>query len=377
MPLEQLGWNTVTIVLAIFAFALLVQLVWYLLFFLRIAAWKAPKAERQPPVSVVICAKNEAKNLKAHLPEILRQEYPEYQVVVVNDGSWDATQEVLQEFQKKHAHLHIVNVPENDRSRYNKKVAVMMGVKGCKYEHIIFTDADCRPNGKEWLKYMANGFSDKKNLVLGYGAYARTKGLLNKIIRFDTFHIGMQYLSFAKAGIPYMGVGRNMGYTSELFYKVGGFRKHYSVLSGDDDLFVNEAGRRKNTVIEIRPEAHTISNPKTTWRDWWRQKQRHMSTAVHYRYLFKILLTLYPLSYLLLLSTFLVLVIWTDWKWVVGGAFLFRMLLQIIIFNRAMRFLGEKDLLILVPFMEVFFLVFNPLVYGASLIAKPKQSRWS
>ncbi len=377
MDFSTLGYNFETVVLGIFAFSFLLQLFFYLFFFTRLAFHKAtPKASSQPPISVIICARNEEKNLMRNLPLFFDQHYPEFEVVVVNDASWDSTKDILTAMQLKYDNLHVVNLEESDRHEwYGKKLALTLGIKGAKYGHLLLADADCVPTSKDWINNMTAGLDAQTPIVLGYSPYEKKKGLLNKLIRFDTFYIGLQYLSFALAKLPYMGVGRNLAYRKELFFSVSGFKTHYHIASGDDDLFINQVARSKNTCIEVQQNSHTISQPKTSWLGWWRQKRRHFTTAEHYRFVHKLLLFLLPLSVLLFFISFIVLLILKNWMYVALGAFAFRFLMQIIIFNRAMRFLGDKDLIFFSPVFEVLFLFLNPIIYIAKLVAKP--SRWS
>lgn len=377
MDFSQLGNNLETYILAVVAFALLWQLFYFFVFFSRLSFHRAPKLEPfDKPVSVVIAAKNEAENLRQNIPMVMDQDYPDYEVVVVNDKSWDDTESVLEELEAKYENLHVVTIPDKGEDlNFSKKLAVTLGIKGAKHQHIVFTDADCKPEGREWLKNMASGFAQKKQVVLGFGAYERHKGLLNKIIRFDTFQIALQYLSYARAGIPYMGVGRNLAYTKDLFFSVKGFKSHYHIESGDDDLFINQVARRKNTTVIVVPEGHTVSTPKKSWKAWWKQKKRHLTTAGHYRFIHKLLLGLYPLSTMLFFASVIVALLLTNWTYIILGVIGFRLLLQFIIFNGAMRYLGQKDLLVLSPLFEVVMLIMNPMIYISSLFTKKNAWR--
>ncbi len=201
------------------------------------------------PVSVIICARNEDENLTEFLPKILTQEYPEFEVIVVNDCSWDNTETVIDEFARIFPNLKKISIKEDENYKHGKKFAVLVGIKGAKYENLVFTDADCYPSSNTWLKEMASGFTSKKEILLGYGAYIKTHGFLNKLIRFDTFTIALRYLSAGMKGKAYMGVGRNLGYKKSLFFKHKGFSSHYHINSGDDDLFVNEAATKKTPMF--------------------------------------------------------------------------------------------------------------------------------
>jgi cellulose synthase/poly-beta-1,6-N-acetylglucosamine synthase-like glycosyltransferase len=369
MDFSIIGYNIPSYVLAILAFALFWQLVYYFLFFARMAFYNVkPPQPFDQPISVIIAAKNEADNLIKNLPKVFAQDHPNFQVVVVNDGSWDRTAKILEEFQDGYENLHIVTIQDKgDNLNFSKKLAVTLGIKGAAHEHLIFIDADCYPADKTWLRNMAGGFANGKKVVLGYGAYERKKGLLNRLIRWDTLHIGMQYLSFARAGLPYMGVGRNMGYNKPTFFEVGGFKSHYHIESGDDDLFVNQVARRKNTAVIAGPECHTISGPKETFADWRKQKKRHLTTAGQYRFIHKFFLSLYPLTVMLFYLSFAALLFVPEFRFVALAVLGLRLLIQITIFSQVMRRLGEKDLLLLSPFLEVIMLVLNPMLWLSSV----------
>lgn len=355
---------------------LLIQLFYFLFFFIRLARYKRKNTITEyPPVSVLICARNEDDNLVANLPHVLNQDYPDFEVVVVNDCSFDNTGDVLEEFAKKHTNLKIVTIKEDEYYQHGKKVAVMMGIKGSRYEHLLLTDADCIPSSTNWLKNMVGHFTSETEIVIGYGPYEKTKGFLNKLIRFDTFFIALQYLSYSLARVTYMGVGRNLAYRKELFYRLKGFASHYHIQSGDDDLFVNEAARKNNTRVELDPQSFCFSKPKTSFRDWWYQKRRHLETGKRYKKSHKFLLGLYVLSQWLLFGCFIAALVLMFQPYIVCGIFLLRFLIQMLIFNFAMKRLGERDLLVLTLFYEIFFLLFYPIITVSRIFRR--KHKWN
>ncbi len=250
-----------------------------------------------PPASVVISARNEAENLELFLPSILSQDYPEFQVVVVNDGSEDETDMVLSRLKAQHPNLYITSIAPNKKFYHGKKLPLSLGIKAAKYHHIVLTDADCQPASNQWLKQMITPMlKQNKEMVLGIGNYQKKRGLNNLWLRYDTFTIAIQYLGFALSGRPYMATGRNLAYTKNLFNKTNGFKSHIYIASGDDDLFVQEAANKQNTTISIRKEAHTISIPPENFRKWIEQKHRHLTTSHHYRRSIKLSLVMEPLT---------------------------------------------------------------------------------
>jgi cellulose synthase/poly-beta-1,6-N-acetylglucosamine synthase-like glycosyltransferase len=325
-------------------------------------------------VSVIIAARNEEDNLYNNLEYILTQDYPEFEVIVVNHQSSDDTKHILGVLQKQYAHLKVIEIERNKHLKIGKKLPITLGVKGAKYENLLFTDADCRPASNQWLRGMASCFSEKKNIVLGYGPYQKTKGLLNALIRFDTIQIAINYFSFALNGMAYMGVGRNLAYRKSVFESVGGFKSHYGIASGDDDLFIRDAAKRGNTAICIAAETYCLSEPKTTWRDWFKQKQRHYSTSGHYKVITKLLLSFFPLALLIQLFSFVLLLLHIEfWFWsttIFGGSMLLRWLSQIINFNK----LGAVKLAIFYPFLEYAHILITALMYYSRGYS---ENKWS
>jgi len=335
------------ILLALFFSAFLVQGIFYFGVYLQIFRYKPEKKRKQSrSISVVICARNEAHNLEQFLPLVLEQEYPEYEVVVVNDCSTDHTEEVLSEMTSRYKHLRYTTIPANEKFSHGKKLALTVGLKSALHDHVLLTDADCYPASSQWLQKMVSRLSRDKEIVLGYGRYEKRRGLLNVLIRYETVFTAIQYFSFALKGRPYMGVGRNLAYRKALFFKNRGFSNHYHIASGDDDLFVNEHAGRNNTAIEIDPESHTISIPKTTFGNWIRQKQRHLSAGNLYDRGSRFRLGAEIISRLLLYITFTILCFISAWLWPVTALFGLFLATRMTIFKLGMMRLNEQYLLL-------------------------------
>jgi glycosyltransferase involved in cell wall biosynthesis len=362
-------------ILILFGLTLLIQLLYYWLLYRRLAFFRDKnKANEEHPVSVVICARNEYHNLMNNLPLILEQEYPKFEVVVVNDSSDDGTLELLASLEKKYPRLRVFNLEQNLNFFTGKKFPLSLGIKSAKHECILLTDADCRPAGPGWIKSMQTRFKGEQEIVIGYGPYIRRPGLLNAMIRYDTFVSAIQYFSYALAGMPYMGVGRNLMYSRELFYKAKGFISHYKLSSGDDDLFINAMANSRNTAVNVDHESHTFSAAKSTFGQWLYQKKRHYSTAKYYRPRFKSLLIIAFLSKLITYALLPVLIIWNYNLYWILGAFVFFILNHMIILQLCANKLNEKDLVWLSPLLEVILLIMSPLIYITNMLLK--QDRW-
>lgn len=378
MNFSELTTFSIGLVLFIlFCLALTIQLWYYLGIFSKLSSnhkTHEPLSSTLPPASIIICARNEAENLAKFLPSVFEQDYPTYEVVVVNDCSYDGTKDFLKEFALKHSNLKVVTIQEDENYTHGKKIALMLGIKGAKHEHLLLTDADCRPADKNWLKGMMKCFTTDTDIVIGYGAYEKQKGFLNKIIRFDTFMIAQQFLSFSVAGKTYMGTGRNLAYKKSLFFKLKGFASHYHIESGDDDLFVNEAANKYNSNVQINLSDFTISRVKTTLKEWMAQKRRHISTFVNYSSASRFRLMMLTGSQYLFFASFVALLIFNVALFLILFLFLLRLLIQIIIFKKSMAELGEKDLLLLSPVIELILLFIYPLITVSNAFLK--KNKW-
>lgn len=363
------------ILLLIFYLSLFLQLIYLWIIFSRLAFYKQKKkSEQLPPLSVVICAKNEYFNLEKNLPYILKQDYPKFEVVVVNDSSDDETDFLLMQFLNEYQNLKVVNFRENVNFFKGKKFPLSIGIRCAKFDNIVLTDADCRPISENWLKSIQSNFTEQIDIVLGYGKISEEKGLLNSLIRFDTLQTALTYFSFALIGKPYMGVGRNLAYKRDIFYKNKGFISHYKIKSGDDDLFINKVAKRKNTSIAITPDSQTISEAKHSFSDWFNQKRRHLTTGKYYKFSTKFILGLFSLSQYLFFVTFVLLLIGqNNTFWVIISLFTLRLFSQLFIYKRVMIKLGEKNLLLGIPFFEIFFMIFSPIILILNSIRKPNK----
>lgn len=320
-------------------------------------------------MSVIICAKNEEKNLEKNLPFILQQNYTSFEVIVVDDASSDYTPFLLFNLQEKFKNLKVVTLSPKDSC--GKKNALTQGIKASQYDYLLMTDADCRPKSQHWITGIANHFSHKNEIILGYGGYEERPGLLNQLIRFDTIFIAIQYLSFSLWGKPYMGVGRNLAYRKDLFERNNGFENHKNVMSGDDDLFINEVASSGNTCIETNSYTHTLSSPKTSWESWFHQKKRHLTTGIKYRRSIQFWLSLFQGSSVAFYASFTYLIVEKSLFWPVLFLFFIRTFTQIFIFKACVTKLEEKHNVALFPVFELLILFLNLILVLSNLIYTP------
>lgn len=362
-----------TILFYIFCAVVAIQFCYYLIVFGKFAYTKLQKSNpKRIPISVIVCAKNEAENVAKFVPILAEQEYPDFEIILIDDASSDDTLEIFEAFEKQYPTIRLVKVENNEAFWGNKKFALTLGIKAAKKDYLLFTDADCYPTSKNWIKEMSSNFTLQKTIVLGYGAYEKIpNSFLNKIIRFETMLTAVQYFSWAKLGHPYMGIGRNLAYKKEEFFNVNGFIDHMKIRSGDDDLFINQAANKKNTTICFTPESFTYSMPKTTFKEWFTQKRRHVSTAGYYKKFDKMQLGLFYLSQLLFVVVAIILLAF-QYNWIIITSIIaFRYAFVWTTLGFSAGKLKEKDVMYWFPIIEII-LIFTQLnVFLSNIFSKP------
>lgn len=338
-----------------------------------------PFNNEQPPVSVIICARDEADNLRKFLPFVLEQEYPDFEVIVINDGSTDETDILLRDLCKVHPRLRTTFVPKGANNLSTKKLGLTLGIKAAKNEFLLFTDADCMPEDKVWIARMARNFTRETDFVLGYGAYFKKKGFVNQLITYDTLFIALQYMGMAIAKKPYMGVGRNLAYRKEIFFNQKGFASSLHLSSGDDDLMVNKAATPWNTRIEIAPDSITWSEPNNTYKGWFIQKERHLSVSSYYKGSSKFQLSVEPITRgLFYLSVVAAMSVGNLITIIIAAIlFLIRYSTQLFIFNSSSKHFGGQKYIFSLPIFDIFLpLVSMYILTVGRVTSKGKTVKW-
>lgn len=364
--IPDFGWGGWSLLFYLFGGMVFMQLLYVLIFYRKLAFFKGNKqqqASELPPLSVIIAARNEADNIYENLPFILSQNYPEFEVIVVINQSVDESKHILEAYQQQFSNLRFTIVEKNRHIRPGKKLSLNIGIKAATYEHLVMTDADCKPASANWLREIGKTFNEKKKIVLGYGPYVPEKGFLNRVVRYDTAWIAVNYLSFALAKMPYMGVGRNLAYTKSAFEQANGFKSHYSISSGDDDLFIQQAAKKRNYSIVLSEDSYMYSPAEKTWASWYRQKARHYTTSPNYQVIKKALLGIYPMTLLLMYISFITLLFNEDFRWLTLIIFGVILALKWWIQGKCFLRLKEKSFVAFFPFNDLLYAIGLPIMY--------------
>lgn len=361
------------ILLYIFIGIAAIQLAYYLGVFGQFAFAKAQKiTPKRIPISVIVCAKNEEENVANFIPLLAEQNYPDFEIVLIDDASGDNTLEIFEQFEKQYPNVRLVKVENNEAFWGNKKYALTLGIKAAKKEYLLFTDADCYPTSKDWITAMSSQFTMQKTIVLGYGKYEKmANSFLNKIIRFENVLTTINYFSWAKLGQPYMGVGRNMAYKKEEFFNVNGFIDHMQIRTGDDELFINQAANGKNTTIAFTPESFSISKPKTSFSEFFNQKRRQIATANYFPIMDQLRLGLFYASQLVFIIMAIILLAF-QFEWIIVlSIFLVRYVVAWTVVGFSAGKLKENDIKWWFPIVEIVLIFTQANAYFTNLFSKP------
>ena len=374
-------------ILAIFILALVVQLCIHWIRFSRLAFFKRHPLLKQDdelePVSIVVCARDAYERLVELIPVLLSQDYPNFEVVVVNDCSDDETEEYLKDLERRESRIKPVQLRQHLNFFNGKKFPLSMGIKSASYDLMVLTDADCMPTDSQWLRSVASCYGEATEVVVGYCRYRRTGGLLNVLMRFDALQEGLMYLSATLAGKPYMGVGRNLSYRQRLFFENKGFTSHYTMAAGDDDVFVDQVATKRNARAHIDAE-HTVECTATgSAATWLRERSQRYSTismhksgarafaATHYWSQFLFYACFIALFFLPPAFSFQTETPYAVYYFpVLAGLFLLRYVTQLFIYRGASRRLGEHGLLPGLILWDFIFAFLTPMLRISGRLGK-------
>ncbi|MGX8712931.1 MAG: glycosyltransferase [bacterium] len=364
--------------------ALIISCMYYGLFHFRIGRWHRKKTavnqqsgDSLPPVSVVLTAHNDAVWLKENLVYLLEQDYPNFEVVVVDYMSQDDTRFVLKLLKDYYPHLKVVPFKEDVNLFQGKKYPLSIGIKSAKNDILLLADPDCTPSNMRWLRGMVRGYYRRDvQIVLGYCGLKRTKTLLGVMQQYDNLLYSANYLGCSLLGHPYTASGRNLSYRRNFFFKQGAFINHYNVAGGSDDLFVYQNATRANTAICIDDDACLVTEPKKSFGQWHRQRLDRVSTrnwhSVGSRMLEDIpgiaTVVFYTMGILLLMSGGL------PWGALLVAAVL-RWSWQIVSFAQLARRFDAGLVYLAAPLLEIYFIIANTILVLTPLSNNRKFSK--
>lgn len=363
--MELLGYNFPILSLVLFGvlfLSFIFLILYYSLIYLRLGIFKNKKREEKrtrEPVSVVVYTKNQAYLLKDKLFSLLEQEYPDYEVIVVNHASQDETSFVLKVYTETYKNLKIVDIKEDVNVFQGRKYPLSIGIKCAKNDIIILTDTESVPSGYHWITEMESRFTKGVNIVLGYVSREATKKLLNGFSQYTYAEESASYMGFALLRAPYMGNGKNLAVRRSFFFNKGGFINHYAISEGYDVLFVNQNSTPSNTRLSLSEDSFVTAKSFPLFEDLVRHRKHQIKLYFHFKAKDKFLQILYPLMNIVYYVLFAILLL-IDFPYeLLLGTLVLKFGWHIFSFYKYSKRFKQKKVFIFAPLYEFFFLIFD------------------
>ncbi len=371
-------------VLGLFFF---IQLFYYIYYYSApLKALKSPSSkdnEKLPPVSIIVCAQNEAENLKQFIPKLLEQKYPnKFEVIVVNDGSTDESAEVLERMAQEHSNLKISFLPRAAKYMSRKKMCLSIGIKAAAYDVYLFTDADCCPSSQLWLEIMVRNLNNSNDVVLGATRFNKLEGMIGNLIDYDNLFNTIRYMGYALRGNIFRGTIRNMAYKKNIYYKAKGFSKHLDLDTGEDDILLRDANVKDNVCVELNSNAITICNRQLTAKSYRLMKEQRLDNRKFYRTGTRFSLGFENVSRMLfyLLTIALVVFATLECQWLALGitAFLFlaRYITQAVVMSKNAKWLGCKAHPLGIIFFDFYLPIYEQYLNTIGRIGRKRWEMW-
>lgn len=353
-----------TVIFYLLLISTAIQLYYFLWPYSALVFYRSPELPtNSQAISVIICAHNELENLKVLIPLLRQQKYSAFEVVIALDRCEDGSAQWLASTEWDA--LEVIEITQVPSGVNPKKNALVNALKAAHNDVVLLTDADCYPHDQNWMQEMTAGCQAPIDIVLGYSAYERRPGLLNQFIQYETLLVGVQYLSSALRGQPYMGVGRNLCYRKSYFLNTANLSKVMHITGGDDDLFVNQFAHQSNTDIRVGPPSLVWSQPKISFKSYFKQKIRHLSVGKHYSGRDRLALGLFSLSHIIFWSSLVSLLVTTTQSTEIISILVVRLGVMFFVLNRSGKHLANGLNWILLPFLDlllsIYYLSMGPL----------------
>ncbi len=357
-------------------------LLYYLVFYGRFAFRKEKSVGESadfPPISIVITARDEAHHLIQSLPLLLTQDYPKFEVVLVNDKSRDETPQIVLEYKSRFPNLHYVDLATSISNLAGKKFPLANGIQAAKYDLLVFTDASCAPASPYWLQNVASKMIRKKKVVLGHTTFESCKGFMNKWLHYDALQTSIQAFSYNIAGMPVMANGYNLAYDGSLFFANREvFVAQARMPFGEDSIFISQVAKPDTVAVAASPDS-VVVQPRISFSKWFQQKKYDLVCRGFYTFAPRFWMKLFNwLSFLFYVAVAFaaVVAVWQQaWLYLGIAALLFALKvgMQYLTFAKSSKKLNEREA---IPLLFLFDFLFTLLQPWICLASKFEKSKW-
>ncbi|MDQ1771381.1 glycosyltransferase [Labilibaculum sp. A4] len=370
LPTSFNQWAILIVLLVAFCVQMLYQLRYIQLFKKEKKTNHNIKTE---PVSIVICVKNEGCYLQENLSLFLEQEYPDFELILVNDGSEDETETIIKEFQKRYPHLRSTKIPLDDKFQHNKKLALSIGIKAAKNEKIIFTNIHSKPSSSKWLQEFVNSWD--KGVHIGYANFENKKGFFYNFLKFDLLSKNIKSAGFASSGNAHSGNGDNLGYKKSDFFANKGFVKHSHFEAGYDHLMVFQLAKLSGASVCLQPEAKINLSSICAFDQWIRINRHYYKCRKYLPFKIRLLTDLEPISKMIFYSISIYALLFTHLYFFVAIIYLTKIILIGTLFKISTRHLKEENLFLSSYLYEIFVL-FSKIYFLSTNFILSKSNQW-
>lgn len=326
------------------------------------------------PVSLIVYIENNQEQLKNFLPALKNQIHPTFEIILVNNASYDESLEILKEFTQTTPNTRIVNVENNESFWGNKRYALTLGIKVAKYDHLLFCEPEAVPDSAMWINNMTSKFTNSKSIVLGHQRILPIKNSFwNKLTRFNNASWAAYNFSFASLGKPLYGNNQNLAYKKEEFYKVNGFINQMNQYRGEDYYFTNTIASSKNTDTSLAKTSFTASQTKPGFDSWIKELKTQSNLFSKLKFTTKIKVYLYSITkvpYFILMTVLLSYLY--NWE-IVLALFLARSLIVLLYSHKFLKHFQEKDLSLWFPVLEFIHTFTTSILFIKNSLAAKKH----
>lgn len=362
----------ISILFYLFIAIVALQILYHIFVFgsLSVKQKEDPKVKRLP-VSLIVYIENNEEELKRFLAALHNQSYPNFEIVLVNNASYDDSLEIAKQFAQSQENVKIVNVENNESFWGNKRYALTLGIKVAKYDYLLFCEPTAIPDSALWITNMTSQFTLSKSIILGHQRLEVVpKSLWNKLIRFQNATWAAYNFSWANIAKPLFGNNKNLAYKKEEFYKVNGFIDQMTQNRGEDYYFINTIATSKNTAVSLSKTSFTASSINPSFKAWTQEvkSQSTLFSALGLGTKLKVYCyTFTKIPYFILTAVLLT----TLYNWeIVLGLFVLRSIVVALYSHKFLKHFQEKDLSFWFPILEFIHTFTTAFIYFRSLVTR-------
>ena len=326
-----------------FVLMFLIQLFYQLLMaHFSLSGKKKDKPVDYPSFSIIVPSRNYEENLRELIPTLLEQDYPDFEVVVVDDCSYDGTEWYLNELKLQSNKLKTSRIIQE--TDFPNALAITIGIRAASNEWLIFLNPLCRVSGKDWLKSFAEELNPKSEAAFGFVNYTNSYGSMRKFIKYENFDSFILYGSARYLGLSMPITDMNVAYKREQFLSRRGFAAVLDSPFSENELYLNKISNRSNSVYLQNKSTAVSFVGDTDWYDGMNFKKKQLLLKKKFTVGQSIFLWTNTISRLVFDISMIALLILSPWRIWVAGIWLLKIIHELVWGIVSMKRLGEKNL---------------------------------